>query len=91
MVKNGEFKFKELNWQQRKELKKILEAEGKTFARILKDMELPIDFVEKAFVFGIEGFEDVEQLNKLNELQLMTGASEVLVRTFVKPEQEKKS
>lgn len=91
MVTNGEFKYKDLNWQQRKELKKILEAEGKTLAKIVEDQELPIDFVELAFKYGVEGFEDVEQLNNLNELQLMTGASEVFVRTFVKPETEKKS
>lgn len=88
---NGKFKVKDVTWSQRKAMKKALESNGATLLRIVETQELPIDFVELAFKYGIEGFEDVERLNDLSEVELMEGASAVFVNTFVKPEAEKKS
>lgn len=88
---NGKFKVKDVTWAQRKAMKKALESNGTTLIKIVENQELPIDFVELAFQFGIEGFEDVEKLNQLSEIDLMEGASQVFINTFVKPEIEKKS
>lgn len=88
---NGEFKFKDVTWQQRKEMRKALEEAGYTFTEIAKKNHFPTDFMELAFRYGIEGFEDPEKLNELDELHLSIGAAGVFERVFFKLESEKKS
>ncbi len=85
------FKYKDVTWAQRKELKKALEAAGVTFRKLAENAEFPIDFVELAFMYGVEGYDDPEPLNELSEVELTIGASEVFANVFIKPEEEKKS
>lgn len=92
-----EFKFKDITWKQRKELKQILFDVGITTQKIANAatngtlLEWPPEFVEKIFAYAVVGFDDVNKLNDLSDTDLLLGASEAYINIFIKPEEQKKS
>lgn len=91
------FKLKDVTWSQRKKLAQSLEAAGITSMSLAKaakengGVSMPYDFIELAFQHGLEGFEDVEKLNELSDVELQTGAQMVYLQVFFKSAEEKKS
>ena len=72
---------KPLTWDQRKELRKILDSEQLTVQTITGGY-LPTEFIELAFKYGIEGYQGSDykdKLNLLSEVELVEGAAKVCV------------
>lgn len=91
---NNEFKIRDVTWKERKAMMKALQEAGIGYREIVEKLLIPVEFIELAFRYGIEGFQGPdyeEKLNALPESQLILGASKVFEKIFFKLEEEKKS
>ena len=92
-----DFVIKDVTWAERKQMRKVLEDAGLTLSKIVgasqnkESIDMPSDFAEMAFRYGIEGYDTDEKLNELNDFQIQEGAMLVYFHVFFKTEIQKKS